>query len=553
MSLASVRASCRSRSLMTALLDPPTDEFGPGRALLNKYVRQISPEGASQKAWRVRATATNPMLFALIYLPHHLKNVQGRISIAQVHEDWANQAKTWLATSAAVKDTPAKIDLPSEQGPRDAYVAPRNTGKSTWWFLILVMWAAAHGHKKFAAAFADSGTQAEIHLKTFKNELDSNKLLRSDFPELCRAKKRVGSGQAVSDNQSMIIQNNGFVFAARGIDASNLGLKVFEDRPDLLIFDDVEPQEANYSIYQAEKRRGTIIEAVLPMNLAAHVVFVGTVTMPGSIVHQLVLSVMSQTEPEEWILDEKIDVHYYEPITVHEDGSESSIWPEKWTLKYLKSIAHTRTFAKNFKNMPVSRSGDYWTGDEFRYCDSLDGVIHGILSIDPATTKKKTSDYTGLALMGFVPGFKPKDGSKRPPRQPKVVVEDAQEVKLMGENLRKRALAMIENSKMPIRMVYIEVNQGGETWYSVFHDMPVPVKIMTNSVAKEVRAANTLGHYQRGHVEHYGKLVKAEEQMVNYPDVLNDDIIDAIGNGVTYYAKRRRPGKRAIAKNASYT
>ena len=125
-------------------------------------------------------------------------------------------------------------------------------------------------------------------------------------------------------------------------------------------------------------------------------------------------------------------------------------------------------------------------------------------------------------------------------------------MRLMGENLRKRALKMIADSKMPIRLVYIEVNQGGETWYSVFHDMPVPVLVMTNSVKKEVRAGNLLGHYQRDHIEHVREIPKLEEQMKNYPDVLNDDLIDAVGNGTSYFAKKRKKRRSAAAKSKSY-
>ena len=103
----------------------------------------------------------DPLRFALTYLPHHLKDAEGRISLSAVHEEWCDAALAW--------GTPAR---PGEE--RDAYIAPRETGKSTWFFLLLPMWAAATGKVKFAAAFADSAPQAEGHLTTFKRELDEN-------------------------------------------------------------------------------------------------------------------------------------------------------------------------------------------------------------------------------------------------------------------------------------------------------------------------------------------------------------------------------------------
>ena len=58
--------------------------------------------------------------------------------------------------------------------------------------------------------------------------------------------------------------------------------------PDLLILDDIEPHEARYSAALAANRLATLREAILPLNIYAHVILVGTVTMQGSIVHQIV-------------------------------------------------------------------------------------------------------------------------------------------------------------------------------------------------------------------------------------------------------------------------
>lgn len=472
---------------------------------------------------RIAVTIDDPLAFALLYLPHHLKDENGTITLAQVHLDWVEQAKRWI-----------------NPGPRrDSNVAPRNTGKSTWFFLIFPLWAASHGHIKFAAAFAHSGSQAEEHLKTFKGELDNNKLLRYDFPFMVSPARRE-RGQSVSDNRNMIVQKNGFAFAARGVDAANLGLKVGNTRPDLIIFDDIEPDEAQYSAYQAGKRRNTIIEAILPMNFKATVVFVGTVTMAGGITHQLVKSKMTKEPVEQWILDEDIVVHYFAPIIEDADGNRASIWPEKWPLAYLLRHEHERTFAKNFKNLPVNSDGEYWTEEDFEYGD-IRGVTKTIISVDGAVTTKKTSDFTGLAVIGY----RPRQRTGRPgylsETGPKCVVYEVVEVKLQGEALRKKVLSMITQSLRPVTMILVEVNQGGEMWNSVFHDMPVPVKVIVNSINKEVRAARLLTWYQRGYVAHIKKLHAVETQMMAYPDVLHDDMLDAVATGVTYFANRRKP------------
>jgi hypothetical protein len=221
-------------------------------------------------------TRLNPKLFALVYLRHHLAGDETGdvISFSEMHDDWYAQMLAWVKPS---KDPKAW---------RRAFIAPRNSAKSTTWFLIAILWAACHKHVKFAAAFADSATQAEGHLATFKKELDNNALLRKDWPELCRPMTRNTKRLSVADSRAMTQQGNGFVFAAKGVDSATLGLKVGERRPDLIILDDIEPDGSNYSAAQAVKRLATLQNAILPLNEWARVVWVGTVTLDGSLAHQ---------------------------------------------------------------------------------------------------------------------------------------------------------------------------------------------------------------------------------------------------------------------------
>lgn len=471
------------------------------------------------------ATKNDPLLFALVYLPAHLRGeaTGERITFSDAHLAWAEHARDrWTKP----------VEEPGAD--RVAEVAPRETGKSTWWFLVLPLWAAAHGWVKFAAAFADSGSQAETHLSTFKHELETNAYLRQDYPDLVEPMRRARS-TVVSDSRTLYQAKSGFAFAAKGIDAGTLGLKVGRQRPDLLILDDIEPGESNYSLFQKAKRLSTIEDVILPLNVFAHVVIVGTVTMPGSIVHELVKAARG-VEVAPWIVDDGFEPHYYPAIVVEPDGRERSIWPAKWPLEYLDSIRHTRSFAKNFANDPMGADGDYWTSDDF-VIGGVEGVTRTGLWIDPAVTTKASSDFTGLAVVSYSPSAR------------KVLVKEAIPVKLPPASLRHRVLVLIETHP-EIRAIFVEANQGGDTWKSILHDMPVPVYVYSATVKKEVRAASVLNHYQRGRVVHAKRLVSAEEQMVAFPGAPNDDLVDAIGAGVAFFLDRKK--KKAGARSESY-
>lgn len=467
--------------------------------------------------YRRAMSRVDPLIFALTYLPHHLRGEEtgGQITFSEFHLDLVQQARRWVVPD----------DQPAQH--RDAYVAPRGCGKSTWLFLLLPMWAAAHGWRKFIAAFADSAAQAEMHLASFKHELDSNKLLRNDFPLLCQPARRP-TGTVKADRSSMLVTKAGFTFAARGIDAASLGMKVGEKRPDLLILDDIEPDESSYSAYQKEKRERTLLDAILPLNVFARVVLVGTVTMPGSLIHDLVKTrTEPDSEPAEWVQSEKFTCHYYPAILDNGDGSERSIWPEKWPLDYLEEIRHTRAFRKNMQNDPMAADGDYWTLEDFTY--GLPEPLTGqLLSIDPAVTSKKKSDFTALAVIGCC----------KPKRQ--CVVRFARTYKVPpGDQLRELVIRTIETFPETVGVV-VESNQGGDAWRAILHDLPVPLRTVHQSEPKEVRAARLLNHYQRKRVFHEQRMPAAEEQMVAFPKAPNDDLVDAVGTGVAVFLGKKR-------------
>lgn len=497
---------------------------------LDGYLATLDPDLLAIPDGRRILTEVDPLAFAMVYLSHHITDpVDRSMTFADPHLDWVRLAQTWVRPVTGPRQW------------RHVFVAPRHTGKSTWWFLIVPLWAAAHDYARFVAAFADSGDQAGIHLSTFKHELDTNELLRADYPDLCRASRRP-SGASEADNQNLYISASGFVFAAKGVDAKNLGMKVGARRPDLIVLDDIEPDEAKYSPYQAGKRLRTITDAILPLNERARVVLVGTVTMAGSIVHQTVKAAKGQ-EPEPWIKDERFTCHHYDAIVTRPDGSERSTWPAKWPMPYLDSIRHTRSFKKNYANDPAGSGGAYWTEDDFTY-GMVPGITRTLLSIDPATTTKTSSDPTGLAVVGWAPPRKVERAeldtvaSVRERRAlvaagktGRCVVHKAWEVRLVGEDLRAHVLRTL--AEFPdIGLIVVESNQGGEHWNAILHDMPVKVRTVHNSAPKEVRAADLLHHYQMGRVDHAERLPAVEEQMTAYPNVAHDDLIDSVGTGV---------------------
>ncbi|WP_432185843.1 hypothetical protein [Streptomyces sp. Tue6028] len=541
---------------------------------LNQYVRSLPKEVLAElktREGRVRHTRDNPLLFALIYLDDHITNQAGDLTLSEFHAALCEYAQTWM--------TPATEPMES----RDAFIAPRNGGKTTWLFLILPMWGAAHGHIRFVAAFADSAGQAEVHLQTFKTELDSNVKLARDFPELCRPLVGNRKNSAIAQSRDLIIQANGFAFAAKGADSKSHGLKIGKQRPDLLLFDDIEPGEANYSENEALKRKGTVLNDIFPMNIRARVLFAGTTTMPNSIIDQMRMVEEKQREfleekgyhaessneldcreyksgtnefnsnspistpnshaenfenwerefydsidPElRWVLDERIRVHYFPVVLKNPDGSERSLWPEFWSMEYINQYRHTRAFAMNLMNRPVSLDAAYWQDRDIQVGKPAGGYWRTLLVVDPAVTTKKRSDYTGIAVVsrGLCAEGKPEDC---------LYVRYAEQHKVSpGPELRELVSGLCD--RYGATVVYVESNQGGDVWKSVFDGIPAKLYLQRAVGAKELRATHALDFYQRGkvfHVAHFDTLIT---QMYAFPRVTHDDVVDAVCAGVLFF------------------
>jgi predicted phage terminase large subunit-like protein len=162
-----------------------------------------------------------------------------------------------------------------------------------------------------------------------------------------------------------------------------------------------------------------------------------------------------------------------------------------------------------------------------------------MLSIDPAVTAKKGSDFTGLAVVSWSAQHK------------RCTVWDATGVKIQpGPLLRERVLAILDEHP-EIGLVLIEVNQGGDTWQAILHDLPVRVKCVTQSENKFVRAEGVLHHYQRGRVIHARRMREVEEQMCAFPKAPHDDLVDAVGSAVRRFIPNK-PRQVSKASTASY-
>ena len=499
--------------MMPALADtavPAGFDLAPVRTKLRHSGLRTS------SGYRRDITRNSPLMFALVYLDHHLRGHDGQVSLCALHLDTAaRMRRDWTRSNLG----------PSEC--REAVIAPRESGKTTWPWLVGALWAMAHEHPagRHIAGFSGSGGQARQHLQSVRVELATNARLQADYPMLCRSvQNRVECYEAAS----------GAAMTAHGMDAETFGAKIGAERPSALLFDDVEPDEKHYGKTTKADRLSQIVNKVLPMAVRAPVCWTATTTAYDSLAHDLVRFGTGQRRPQ-WIVDAGFDVHYYPAIVVGPDGAEASLWPQQWSLEWLQGHRKTRDYAMNYANMPISNSSVFWSADDITLDPSARGVRR-VLMVDPAVTHGPNSDDTGLAVVGVESGG-----------QCRAVVDVAMGKQATFDQLRTAVKTLLhrEQAHSPIRKVAVEKNQGGEVWRAALEPVValfpgVELELFSTSESKEARFARAHDWYQRGWICHSRELPALTDQLLAYPGK-HDDIADAVIAGCEVFLRDRSP------------
>jgi hypothetical protein len=508
---------------------------------MTTYRGELVPLIEVDREFRLAACRYDPVRFAIHYMPWLLSNedTRGVVEFNPLHLDLADVAgRHWPADDAGRR-----------HGHRLAVVAPRGSAKSTWLLRILPMWALAFRHRRFPLIVSDSTTQARDHAGNFRRDLARTSRLLGDFPHLAPWRRGMAGAR---DSQGTVILTDGAVYAAQGLRERRMGLNV-EGRPDELHFDDVEPDEAQYTLRDRRARERIITQAIIPMASPHAVVTIsGVVTMHGSLMHDVVRVVdAARTQGREggvaeWIASERFECRHYPPILDVDTPYARSLWPAMWSLDHLTAKRGTRTWALNFDgHPPPPGSGEHWTGELFRIVDRVPVPGTRVMCLDVALTATENSDYQAMAIASQPVGMA---GT--------VMVELALGWQCTPTDLREKVYSALRGNP-DVGHVWLEANAGGDLWADIFRDFPGPIwreatarrprelirggngdhvlHLYRATERKEARISVLLDRYRRGEIVHRGRQPEAQEQMLAWPQVEHDDIIDAIAAAVTHF------------------
>ena len=188
-----------------------------------------------------------------------LEAAKKRLRVVRAREDLAYFLVTYFPDDFTNDFGPEQLDLILKlqngvgKGARIVRALPREHGKTT----ILqgfAIWCCVTDRKKFPAVVCEERGKSILWLTWVREHLESNDALRDDFGDL------VSTG---TWGKETFVTSNGCRFIARGPKTSVRGLKHRNQRPDLVIVDDLEKDDLINTIEQRDLMERWLKNALL--------------------------------------------------------------------------------------------------------------------------------------------------------------------------------------------------------------------------------------------------------------------------------------------------
>lgn len=288
-----------------------------------------------------------------------------------------------------------------------AIAAPRSHAKSTAISFSFVLAAVLFREYKFVIICSGTESQSTLFLGDIKQELIEN----DDLIKLFGVKNFV----KLSETDIIVEMDDGhrFRIVAKGAEQQLRGIKWAGSRPDLIIGDDLESDEAVMSGDRREKFRRWFYGALLPSRAAGgKIIVVGTILHMDSLLERLMQPPMGSKMIYE-ALKSYPDVKkgYWKSVKykAHNDDFSKVLWPEKFSVEELKALRQSfydqglpDVYSREYLNYPIDENTAYFRRDDFLPLKPEDDEHHLVYyaAIDFAVSTHDRADYTVIAIVG---------------------------------------------------------------------------------------------------------------------------------------------------------
>lgn len=420
-----------------------------------------------------------------------------------------------------------------EDPPPFVAIWPRGAGKSTSTEMTCAM-VAARQTRSYALYICETQEQADDHVSNVASLFES-RAFAERYPET--ASRMVGKfGNSRGWRRNRLRTASGFTIDAIGLDTAARGVKLEDDRPDLIIFDDIDGKLD--SAATTAKKITTITHTLIPAGSDdAAILAVQNLVIPDGIFSQLAdgraefLAERIVSGPHPAI--QNLTTEQRNGKTIITGGDPT--WPTGMGVAVcqadLNKIGITAFRAEKQHDVEPP-AGGMFNHLTYRHCrwDELPDLVRTTVWVDPAVTNTDQSDSMGIQADGLA-----EDGI--------VYRLYSWEQRTTPQDALQRAIR--KAVEIGALTVGVETDQGGDTWKSVYakavdalvetgelerDDAPrfTSDKAGAGHGPKVERASKMLAAYERGEIVHViGTHEALERGLRRFPASKPFDLVDA--------------------------
>lgn len=319
------------------------------------------------------------------------------------------------------------------------------------------VWLGSQNLRRYVWYVSGTQDKADSHVLNIAALLE-NRTLAVHYPTL--SKRAVGKfGNPKGWRRSRVSTASGLTIDALGLDTGSRGVKFEDQRPDLIILDDVD--DLHDSAQTIAKKIEIITQSILPSGSTnCAVVFIQNLIHSDSIASQILDGradflrdkIISGPFPAvndlQYQYDQSLQRYVITGGTATWEGQDLTVCAEQlntWGPSSFKREAQHE----------VEETGGIWDDIVWQYIHfkDLPDLIRTVVWVDPAVSTTDESDSMGISLGGV----------------------DSQE-NLYGLRFREKITTPEECLEYAIELAYtygcsyvgIETDQGGDTWKSVY-------------------------------------------------------------------------------------
>jgi phage terminase large subunit-like protein len=391
-------------------------------------------------------------------------------------------------------------------------IAPRGFGKTSTVNLAFPAKKILFQEKKFIVPISCTATQATMQGENLKRELTTNRFITGLF----------GPMKSDTFSKEMWVTSSGTAVMPRGAGQQVRGILYGDNRPDLIIVDDLEDAESVRSDEQRAKTKAWFFEDVLnSINRSRKdwkIIVIGTLLHEDSLLANLL-------EDPGW---------YHAHLAICDDNFKSN-WPDFMSDQDLAKLVDSYrrmglldSFYREYMGVPIAKESAKFKQEMFKSYEETDADfvkerkgLENMVILDPAKTTKVTSDDTSIVGIGI------------DVKTPRIYVRDIVKGNLHPEQQYTECFDMAD--RIGARVIGIEVTSLNE-----FITYPLRTEMIRQRryydivelkarASKEERIQALVPFYRLGFVYHNKNVcAPLEAQLMSFPRSKKDDIMDAL-------------------------